>query len=129
MEAVNGGEGEVIVEGIRLEALHDGEDGDAVSPDIPGDVVDLPPTHHSSMQVHWSCGGEGVQVGVGSLPDSVVTRDLEEYLSCTWWRSDACGSTPHVRSDAGSCRCEHSSNYKMPPLPGCSLLRGSPRAL
>lgn len=51
VEAVDGGQREVGVEGVGLEALHDGEDGHTVPPDIAGDVKDLAPTNPTSVQV------------------------------------------------------------------------------
>ena len=52
VEAVDGGQREVGVEGISFEALHYGEDRDTVPPDIARDVKDLAPTNPTSMQVH-----------------------------------------------------------------------------
>ena len=51
VEAVDGGQREVGVEGVGFEALHDGEDRHTVPPDIAGDVKDLAATNPTSVQV------------------------------------------------------------------------------
>ena len=51
VEAIDGGQREVGVEGVSFEALHYSEDRHTVPPDIARDVKDLAPTNPASMQV------------------------------------------------------------------------------
>ena len=67
VQPVDGWQREVVVERIRLEPLHDGQDGDTVAPDVPGDVEHFLPVDEAAIQVNRRGGGELVQVGVRCL--------------------------------------------------------------
>ena len=67
VEAIDGGQCEVSVEGVSLKALHDGEHRHAVPPNVPRDVEHLATANPPSVKVDRGRRCKVVQVGVRRL--------------------------------------------------------------